>query len=166
MKAIVQRVRHNTRIISRIDDRVVFEGGFAGAGLVVLLGWEESDRADLAKLEAREEWIVSRVEGLRVFPDAEGRMNLNLAKYLESTGVTEGGILWVPQFTLAARLESGFRPSFTDALNPEVARARFANLVARLRTRAQPYAHVFGEFGADMELAFTNWGPVTIPLQA
>lgn len=162
MKAVVQRVKGPTSIVCRDDAGAVLSNGdFTGAGLVVLLGWSQAD-GTVADLAAREEWIVSRVKGLRIFPDAEGRMNLSLADYLKGG---EGGILWVPQFTLAAKLESGFRPSFTDALAPAVAKERFETTKARLLAETAPYAQVFGEFGADMDLSFTNWGPVTIPLE-
>lgn len=163
MRVLVQRTRGATSIVSRDGEREISRDAFTGPGLVVLLGWMASDEG--AELEAREEWLVSRTEGLRVFPDPAGKMNLDLAGYLRENKLTEGGILWVPQFTLAAKLESGFRPSYSSALRPDLARERFESLRHRLRARETLYRNTFGEFGADMELSFTNWGPVTIPLE-
>jgi D-tyrosyl-tRNA(Tyr) deacylase len=126
MKAVVQRVRGQTSI--EVGDQVE---SFNGPGLVILLGWDQSDVTDLKQLEDRENWIMNRVLGLRVFPDLEGRMNKNLEDYSKQTQ-SQGGFLWVSQFTLSARLESGFRPSFTDALQPELAQERYANFVKKI----------------------------------
>jgi D-tyrosyl-tRNA(Tyr) deacylase len=128
----------------------------------VLLGWEKADetRADLLSAE---EWIRSRILGLRIFPDREGKMNLSLEKYLEESGGKSGGILWVSQFTLGATLESGFRPSFTNSMSPDIARKRFEDFCKTLHCNSGGL-HISGEFGADMDLSFCNWGPVTIPL--
>jgi len=90
-------------------------------------------------------------------------MNLSLTDYLKNSG-GEGGILWVPQFTLAAELSSGFRPSFIKAMDPAVSKERFENVCANLQAQA-PVKFIFGQFGANMNLSFTNWGPVTIPLK-
>lgn len=158
MRAFVQRVRGSTQIQSALGNEREL-GAFEGPGLVVLLGWMKDD---LGFEEAREKWLLSRIRGLRIFPDADGRMNLSLESYL---GEKAGGILWVPQFTLAASLESGFRPSFGSAMAPDAARERFAKLKARLIAEAPSYQQIFGVFGADMELSFTNWGPVSIPIE-
>lgn len=152
-------------IESELADSAPRKSQFAGVGMVVLLGWLAADATEgEARLAERENWLVSRVTGLRIFPDAQGRMNLNLGDYLRSSG-SSGGILWVPQFTLAAKLESGFRPSFTDALAPDLARQRFDALRARIGRETPNYAQIFCDFGADMTLSFSNWGPVTIPLE-
>jgi len=167
MKAIVQRVKSDFVSIQ-------YEGikdSFSGVGLVVLLGWEQKDEAD-QKLEEKEDWILSRCVGMRIFPDSEGKMNLSLDSYLKENTPLRGGILWVPQFTLAAELESGFRPSFVKAMKPELARERFTILKAKIRGENRKdyfknesnFSNIFGSFGADMDLSFTNWGPVTIPL--
>lgn len=165
MKTIIQRVRGRTEIKTTWEGRTESHS-FQGAGLVVLLGWTDSD-ANLSpeELAKNEDWLISRAQGLRVFPDKDDKMNLSLADYMRDAALPESGILWVPQFTLAASLDSGFRPSFTAALAPASARGRFELLKKRLAEQATPYKNYFGRFGADMELSFTNWGPVTVPLE-
>lgn len=162
MKALVQRVRGKTAIRSEMNG-IIEEHAFSGPGLVVLLGWERRD--DESSLVEKEEWIRSRVLGLRIFPDDQGRMNLNLKNYSDAQHQT-GTILWVSQFTLAASLSSGFRPSFTDAMDPATAQNRWEKFKEDLSLAgaSSGLRHVFGVFGANMELSFTNWGPVTIPL--
>ena len=160
MRALVQRVRGITRIdVNAHEEKRQAE--FSGPGLVVLLGWAKEDESDdLLKIE---DWIMSRVFGLRVFPDKEDRMNNSLDQYKKEIQSPEAGILWVPQFTLAGRLESGFRPSFSRALDPSLARFRF-NMFCKRTVEQSPDSlkNIFGSFGADMELQFTNWGPVTL----
>lgn len=166
MKIIVQRVTGVTKINSELEDEGIKEEHvFDGPGLVVLLGWEEKDVDDIDELIKKEEWLRSRVEGIRIFPDTEGRMNLNLSDYIKTTDSVDGGILWVPQFTLAAHLKSGFRPSFTRAMNPKMAKMRFAIWRNYYKDKTYNYQNLFGVFGAEMNLQFTNWGPVTIPLE-
>ena len=93
-------------------------------------------------------------------------MNLSLADYLKEHK-SEGGILWVPQFTLAGKLDSGFRPSFTDAMAPDLARVRFLEWVKKTEAiqNQNSINHIFGDFGADMNLSFTNWGPLSLHLE-
>jgi D-tyrosyl-tRNA(Tyr) deacylase len=91
-----------------------------------------------------------------VFPDVDGKMNLNLAQ-------AGGGLLLVPQFTLAADTRSGTRPSFTPAAPPQQARELFDYAVERARA-AHPQVDT-GRFGADMKVALINDGPVTFWLQ-
>jgi D-tyrosyl-tRNA(Tyr) deacylase len=173
MKAIVQRSRGLTSIAAKKTDGQMSKGEFQGPGLVVLLGWSRSDevRGDLDKAE---DWILSRIRGLRVFPDAQEKMNLSLSQYCVENAITSAGILWVSQFTLDAQLESGFRPSFIEAMNPEMAKLRFENFKKKVidfdATSESPFPtenfkQIFGDFGADMTLTFSNWGPVTIPLE-
>lgn len=158
MKAVVQRTIGKTQIEY---DKQCFS--YEGHGLVALLGWELADEElTEEKLTANEEWLVSRIQGLRIFPDSEGKMNLSLSDYLKENS-SEGGILWVPQFTLAAELKSGYRPSFVKAMNPEQSKTRFNNLVEKLNEESK-VTNIYGAFGSDMSLSFTNWGPVTIPL--
>jgi len=162
VKALVQRSLGLTRLLYAGYDRQ-----FEGPGLIVLLGWERRDE-NKSDLNRAEEWIVERVFGLRVFPDAEGKMNLCLSDYMKVANANEAGILWVSQFTLSATLQSGFRPSFTDAMNPLLAQTRFSHLAEKVTQQSQAYPGVLnfmGQFGADMSLTFTNWGPVTIPLE-
>lgn len=98
---------------------------------------------------------LERVLNYRVFADAQGRMNLSLIDI-------EGGLLLVPQFTLAASTKKGRRPSFTSAANPEHGRAVFEGMVEFART---VYSRVeCGCFGADMQVGLTNDGPVTFIL--
>ncbi|NDF16123.1 D-tyrosyl-tRNA(Tyr) deacylase [bacterium] len=157
MRALIQRTQGIVRIDSELGE-LRETHSFEGKGLVVLLGWTKDDETrpieDLVRAEA---WILSRVRGLRIFPDSEGRMNLALSA---------GGILWVPQFTLAATIESGFRPSFSRAMAPERAKERFERFKGRVLETPQSFREIFGVFGADMNLSFTNWGPVTIPLES
>jgi D-aminoacyl-tRNA deacylase len=164
MKAFVQRVSMYTAIRCQEDlASDIVEDSFVGVGLLVLLGWTRSDEAR-ADLDEAESWLVDKVQGLRIFPDAEGKMNLSLEKYMAENSI-EGGVLWVPQFTLAGRLDSGYRPSFTDAMSPREAKQRFEALVGRLSAQTPPYRQIFGRFGANMELSFTNWGPVSLMLE-
>ena len=158
MRALVQRTTGKTSI--QIGTEKPFKDhSFTGPGMVVLLAWTKDDESE--EMLKNEDWVLSRVLGLRVFPDLEARMNNSLGQYLEQTK-SEGGILWVPQFTLAGKLESGFRPSFSKALDPNLARFRFSMFVNRIQELSKGVKNIFGSFGADMELSFTNWGPVTL----
>jgi len=115
-----------------------------------MVGIQRTDtEADAARL-------LERLLGYRVFPDDAGRMNLSLA----SVG---GGLLLVPQFTLAADTRKGSRASFSSAAAPEVAQELFLQLVELARARHQPVA--CGTFGADMQVTLTNDGPVTFLLE-
>lgn len=165
MKAFVQRVRGSTGIVSRVSGQPLRSEQFEGPGLVVLLAWLKSDLS--VEFATQEAWLRSRVQGLRIFPDAQDRMNLNLNDYLDAQSAApgSGGILWVSQFTLGARLESGFRPSFGDALDADTARARFDIFRQTSVAQSLRYPQIFGTFGADMEITFTNWGPLSIPLE-
>lgn len=119
-------------------------------GLLVLVGIERQDG------ERQADRLLERLLGYRVFPDAEGRMNLSL----RSIG---GGLLLVPQFTLAADTRKGTRPGFSTAADPETGARLFDYLC---RQAASVHAPVgFGRFGADMQVSLTNDGPVTFWLQ-
>jgi len=100
--------------------------------------------------------LLERVLGYRIFPDAAGRMNLDLA-------AAGGALLLVPQFTLAADTARGMRPGFSTAAPPEAARRLFEYLVQRALERHHPVA--CGEFGAHMHLSLINDGPVTFWLE-
>jgi len=117
-----------------------------GAGMVVLVGFRKDDSAD------RLDRFVERLLNYRLFADAEGRMNRSLRE-------TGGELLAVPQFTLAADTNSGNRPSFAPAAPPEAGRELFAEFTGRM-SRAWPGA-AFGVFGAGMQVALVNDGPVT-----
>ena len=131
-----------------VEGRVV---GRIGPGLLVLVGVEKGDG------EAQAERLLERLLGYRLFADAEGRMNRSLAD-------TGGGLLLVSQFTLAADTNTGTRASFSSAAPLEEGRRLFDYLVQRARARHPIVAT--GEYGAHMEVALVNDGPVTFWLQA
>lgn len=144
MIALIQRVTH-ARVTVNEQTR-----GEIGAGLLALIGVE---RADDAAQGAR---LLERVLEYRVFADAAGRMNRSLRE-------VRGGLLLVPQFTLAADTRSGLRPGFSGAAEPERARELFGQLLAAARSAHPDVAA--GEFGAHMQVSLTNDGPVTFWLQ-
>ena len=122
-----------------------------GRGLLVLVGIERGDG------EAEAGRLLERLIGYRVFPDDAGRMNLSLVD-------TGGELLLVPQFTLAADTKKGTRAGFSTAAAPEDGQRLFEALVTRAGQRLGRVAT--GEFGADMQVALVNDGPVTFWLQA
>ena len=124
--------------------------GTIGRGILVLVGVERGDD------EAKADRLLERMLGYRVFPDSDGKMNLSV----QDIG---GGLLLVPQFTLAADTAKGMRPSFTPAAAPEVGRRLFEYLVAQAGRRYHPVQA--GRFGANMQVTLTNDGPVTFWLQ-
>ncbi|MGB5103620.1 MAG: D-aminoacyl-tRNA deacylase [Steroidobacteraceae bacterium] len=132
----------------RVDGTVV---GQIGTGLLVLLAVQPDDTP------AQADRLMERLVGYRVFPDAEGRMNLGLLEI-------GGGLLLVPQFTLAADTTKGMRPSFTSAASPELGRSLFEHAVAQARARLGDRV-ASGRFGAHMEVSLTNDGPVTFWLE-
>jgi len=121
-----------------------------GPGLLVLVGVQPGDG------EAQAERLLERMLGYRVFSDAQGRMNLSLRD-------TGGGLLLVPQFTLAADTAKGSRASFTTAAEPAQAKILFESLVARARKEWPDTGS--GVFGADMQVSLVNDGPVTFWLE-
>jgi D-tyrosyl-tRNA(Tyr) deacylase len=132
---------------------VTVDGDVVGAierGLLVLVGVERADT------EAQADRLLARLLGYRVFPDAEGKMNLSLQD-------VRGGLLLVPQFTLAADTRKGMRPSFSGAATPEQGRVLFQYLLTRARDHHPTVAA--GRFGADMQVSLINDGPVTFWLQ-
>ena len=144
MIGLLQRV---TEASVRVDTQVV---GSIDAGLMVLVGIEKQDDEQAA---AR---LVEKLLNYRVFADDEGRMNLGLS-------TVGGGLLLVPQFTLAADTRKGLRPSFASAAPPEQARELFAWLVSHASEKYENVAS--GEFGADMKVTLVNDGPVTFELR-
>jgi D-tyrosyl-tRNA(Tyr) deacylase len=144
MIALLQRVT---------QAQVVVEGetvGAIGPGLLVLLCAEHGDT------EAEADALLSKLLGYRVFADENGKMN-------RSVRDVAGGLLLVPQFTLAADTKSGSRPSFTPAASPQDAVRLFDYAVAQ--ARLQHGSVETGQFGADMQVSLTNDGPVTFWLQ-
>ncbi len=124
--------------------------GAIGSGLLVLVGIEQHDT------EQHAERLLKRLLGYRVFADAEGKMNLSVRD-------VKGGVLLVPQFTLAADTRKGLRPSFTPAASPQIAAQLFEYLVQQTRHHHPTLAA--GRFGADMQVTLTNDGPVTFLLR-
>ncbi|MEJ2385434.1 MAG: D-aminoacyl-tRNA deacylase [Xanthomonadales bacterium] len=124
--------------------------GEIGHGILALVGVEKGDT------ERQADRLLERMLAYRMFPDAEGRMNLDLTQ-------VGGGLLLVSQFTLAANTDKGNRPSFTSAAPPDEGRRLFDHLVAQAR-RVLPETAT-GRFGADMKVRLVNDGPVTFWLQ-
>ena len=145
MIGLLQRVSHAA---------VEVEGRTIGAierGLLVLVGVERGDD------ERRAERLAERLLGYRVFPDQAGRMNLSLTDI-------GGGLLLVPQFTLAADTDKGTRAGFSRAADPAQGERLFDYLLGACRTRHGSVAS--GRFGAHMQVSLVNDGPVTFWLQA
>ncbi len=145
MIALIQRV---TSAQVAVEGRVC---GAIGAGLLALIGIERGDGA------AQGTRLLERVLDYRVFADAAGRMN----RSLRDTG---GGLLLVPQFTLAADTSSGNRAGFSTAAEPALARELYGLLLEAARAAHREVAS--GEFGAHMEVSLTNDGPVTFWLES
>ncbi len=124
--------------------------GEIGPGLLVLVGMEKGDD------EAGADRLLERLLTYRVFPDGEGKMNRSLLD-------TGGGLLLVPQFTLAADTDRGTRASFSSAASSEEGRRLFGHLLSRARSAHSPVAS--GEYGASMQVALVNDGPVTFRLR-
>lgn len=145
MKALIQRVKQAS---------VTVEGRTLGAidqGLLALVGVEKGDD------EAAVEKLLHKLLHYRVFSDCDGKMNLNLQQI-------NGGLLLVSQFTLAADTRKGLRPGFSSAAPPAEGERLFHCLVAQAQS-AWP-ATATGEFGADMQVALINDGPVTFMLES
>ena len=144
MRVVLQRVSSAS---VTIGGRVA---GAVGRGFCLLVGFTHDDTPD------RADWMAEKVAGLRLFSDAEGKMNLGLAE-------VQGAVLVVSQFTLYGDASRGRRPSFIDAARPETAIPLYERFIAALRSRGLEVAT--GEFGADMLLEIHNDGPVTLILE-
>ena len=144
MIALLQRV---TQAAVEVDGAGV---GKIGPGLMVLICAERGDS------RAEADRLLERVLGYRVFADAAGKMNLSLRE-------VQGGLLLVPQFTLAADTHKGMRPSFTPAASPADGERLFDYFAAK--ARAAHAAVATGRFGAHMQVSLVNDGPVTIWLR-
>ncbi|MES2148245.1 MAG: D-aminoacyl-tRNA deacylase [Pseudomonadota bacterium] len=144
MIALLQRVSQAS--VSVAGERIAA----IDAGLLVLVCAERGDS------EKEADALLAKLLGYRVFADAAGKMNLSVAD-------VAGGLLLVPQFTLAADTHSGARPSFTPAASPQDGRRLFEHVV--LRARGRHGLVQTGQFGAEMQVSLTNEGPVTFWLQ-
>ena len=147
MRVVLQRVsRAEVRVASRVTGRI-------GPGFVVLAGFAPTDT------DTQVSWMADKILGLRVFGDAEGKMNRDLAD-------VGGGILVVSQFTLYGDASKGRRPSFIDAAPPDIAIPLYEKFVAALRDKSGGRIPVeTGEFGAMMDVELVNDGPVTLILE-
>ena len=145
MIALIQRV---TEAQVRVEGSVI---GRIGRGLLAMVAVERQDGEEQV---AR---LLERLLAYRVFPDAQGRMNRSLVDIA-------GGLLLVPQFTLAADTRKGLRPSFAGAAEPEKGRVLFEKLLSHAKQRHRDVAS--GQFGANMQVQLVNDGPVTFWLQA
>jgi D-tyrosyl-tRNA(Tyr) deacylase len=141
MRAVLQRVSH-ARVV--VDGATV---GQIGPGLLVLLGVEHTDTVERAR------WLADKVAGLRIFNDADGKMNRDVAE-------TGGSILVVSQFTLYGDCRKGRRPSFIEAAPPPIAIPLYEAFVEAVKALGIPTAT--GRFGAMMQVELINDGPVTL----
>lgn len=144
MITVLQRVSEAS---VRVDGKVI---GQIGPGLLVLLCAEQGDT------EAVADKLLAKILKLRIFADETGKMN----RSVQDVG---GGLLVVSQFTLAADVAGGNRPSFTQAAKPDEGRRLYEHFVALARA-AHPVVQT-GQFAADMKVALVNDGPITIPIR-
>jgi D-tyrosyl-tRNA(Tyr) deacylase len=144
MRLVLQRV---SRASVTIDGRVT---GAIGLGVCLLVGFTQADTADQVV------WMADKVAGLRIFADADDKMNLSL-------GEVGGAVLVVSQFTLYGDASKGRRPSFVDAARPETAIPLYERFITDLRARGLDVKT--GEFGAKMQVELVNDGPVTLVLE-
>jgi len=142
MRVVIQRV--SSASVS-VDKKVI---GSCSNGLLILTGIEEADTAEDAA------WLSAKIVNLRIFNDAEGKMNLSLKD-------VNGEMLVVSQFTLHANTQKGNRPSYIMAARPEKALPLF-NIFVEMLKKESGTAVATGEFGAHMEVSLVNDGPVTI----
>jgi D-tyrosyl-tRNA(Tyr) deacylase len=149
MIAVLQRVS-SARV--DVDGQTV---GAIGPGLLVLVCAEQGDT------EAEGEKLLAKILKLRIFSDAQGKMNLSVQD-MDGAG-TAGGLLIVSQFTLAADVRGGNRPSFTQAAAPDEGRRLYERFVEQAR-KAHPIVQT-GQFAASMQVSLVNDGPVTIPMR-
>jgi len=140
---LLQRVTHARVEVSKVTIAEI------KSGILVLVGVQADDDESTAR------YYVERLLNYRVFADHEGKMNLSLKDI-------DGGLLLVPQFTLAANTKKGRRPSFTSAANPERGKQIFDLMVEHAQVKHRPVE--CGRFGADMQIHLVNDGPVTFVL--
>jgi D-tyrosyl-tRNA(Tyr) deacylase len=145
MKLIIQRVSEAS---VTVENKIV---GEIGDGILVLFGAKENDG------EVEIDWLVNKLINLRIFNDENNKMNLSVTDI-------NGAILVVPNFTLYADCKKGFRPSFINAVKPDISEPLFNNFVNKLKTNSNLKIET-GIFGADMKVSLVNNGPVTIEME-
>lgn len=141
MRAVIQRVKHSS---VTVDGKII---GEIGQGLMILLGVTHTDG------EKEMNWLASKIKDLRIFEDAEGKMNLGLEDI-------KGELLVISQFTLYGNCIKGRRPGFTDAARPDLAEPLYEKFIEKCRSFG--IKTECGEFGADMKVELLNDGPVTL----
>lgn len=152
MRAVVQRVSSASVTIDGVLTATI------DRGLLVLLGVEADDTA------ADADWLAQKIAGLRIFEDSAGRMNLALSE-IDEAAAAAACVLVVSQFTLLASTRKGTRPSFNAAAKPEAAVPLYEHFVRQMESALQrPVAT--GTFGAMMQIALVNDGPVTLILDS
>ena len=149
MLALVQRV---SRARVEVAQQTV---GAIGRGLLVLVCAEQGDT------EVEADKLLAKLLKLRIFGDSQGKMNLSVQD-LDGAN-TSGGLLLVSQFTLAADIRGGNRPSFTGAASPDVGRRLYDYFVAQARRQHTEVAT--GQFATEMQVELVNDGPITIPMR-
>ena len=142
MRAVIQRVSEASVKIEGTEHNVI------GKGLLVLLGIEAADNQEDIN------WLVNKIAGLRIFGDDDGVMNLSVED-------VNGELLIISQFTLHANTKKGNRPSYINAANPDIAIPIYEGFLKLISLRTGKQAKS-GVFGADMQVALVNDGPVTI----
>ncbi len=146
MRVVLQRVsRAEVRVAGSVTGQI-------GVGFVALVGFAPTDT------EQTLDWMAEKILGLRLFGDAQGKMNLDLDE-------VNGAVLVVSQFTLYGDAHKGRRPSFTAAAPPAVAGGLYERFVALLKERSGGIRVETGEFGATMDVELVNDGPVTLILE-
>ena len=146
MRVILQRVSEAS---VKIDDSIK---GSIKDGILILLGIEVID----SELDA--DWLISKISGLRIFSDSEGKMNLSIKD-------VNGAFLVISQFTLFASTKKGNRPSYIQAARPEQAIPLYNYFVSKLKSETKLKVET-GVFGADMKVSLVNDGPVTISIDS
>ncbi len=150
MRVLLQRVARAQVTIRPDDGAAPVVSGAIGKGFCLLVGFTHADTP------AQVDWMAEKVAGIRLFTDADDKMNLALAD-------VGGSVLVVSQFTLYGDASKGRRPSFIDAARPDVAIPLYEALIAKLRALGLVVAT--GQFGAMMDVELVNDGPVTLMLE-
>ena len=145
MKAVLQRVKYAK---VAVDGKII---GECGKGLLILLGVAKGDTEEDAKL------LAEKIVKHRIFRDENGKMNLSLKDI-------DGELLVVSQFTLLAEYRHGNRPDFFGSAAPDQAKQLYEYFISLVTPHVKHVGH--GEFGADMDVTLTNWGPVTIVMDS